>query len=222
MKGVRMRQKSVFILLGLIFTMAMMTYTVSAQDGAMIGGLGVGNFPGLEVGINLDAVAQIRAEASTGVYDRACTAEEHDPYRWHPLVNTELKCHYNHHHGDDPNYVNDIFGAPGEWFGVNHQSLSYPWQTFPTDDRYASPESAAAAGMMENQMKHEGYMWIVRRNQPCPNQGEGCTTDFRLQLKRERAGIPIVMKGVSAGMPMTRTPAGLSGWVGGPTSAACS
>lgn len=176
-----MRRKSVFILFGLMVTFGLMTYGVAAQDGSMIGGLGVGNFPGLEVGINLDAIAQIRAEVNNGVYDRACTAAEHNPYRWHPLVNDELKCHYNHHHGDDPNYVNDIFGAPGEWFGVNHQSLSYPWQTFPTDDRYASPEAASAAGMMENQMKHEGYMWIVRRNQPCPNEGEGCTTDFRLQ-----------------------------------------
>jgi hypothetical protein len=34
---------------------------------------------------------------------------------------------------------------------------------------------------MENDLKHEGYMWIVRRDQPCPDNN-ACTTDFRLQF----------------------------------------
>ncbi|MBZ0286112.1 MAG: hypothetical protein K8I30_00750, partial [Anaerolineae bacterium] len=36
-----------------------------------------------------------------------------------------------------------------------------------------------AAKQMENDLKHEGYLWVVRRDQPCPN-GD-CITDFRLQ-----------------------------------------
>jgi hypothetical protein len=34
---------------------------------------------------------------------------------------------------------------------------------------------------MENDLKHEGYVWVVRRDQPCPT-GANCTTDFRVQV----------------------------------------
>ncbi|MEZ4671674.1 MAG: cohesin domain-containing protein [Anaerolineae bacterium] len=33
---------------------------------------------------------------------------------------------------------------------------------------------------MENDLKHEGYVWVVRRDQPCPNGN--CVTDFRVQV----------------------------------------
>jgi hypothetical protein len=88
------------------------------------GGLGVGDGHGLEVGINLPVLQQIRAEIAQGQYSRPCTPEEHNPNVWHTLVNVERKCHYDHHHGDDPNYVNDIFGPPGDWFGMAGQSIS--------------------------------------------------------------------------------------------------
>lgn len=137
---------------------------------------------------------QVKAEAAQGMYDRACTDAEHDRNKWHSLVNTEAKCHYDHHHGDDPNYVNDLcgerpdgsrvcFGQPGAWFGNAGQEISHPWQTFKlpagVTDRYITAQQAGATnGFMENQFKHEPYVWIVRKNQTCP-AGQICTTDYR-------------------------------------------
>ncbi len=146
-------------------------------------GLGVGSGHGLEVGINLPALQQIRAEIAQGLYNRPCAPEEHDPNVWHTLVNVERKCHYDHHHGDDPNYVNDIFGPPGEWFGMTGRSLSYPWQTFPATHAYESNAAYIGSGRMENEAKHESYYWIVRRDQPCntPNR-QFCVKDFRVQV----------------------------------------
>jgi hypothetical protein len=143
------------------------------------GGLGIGRGDGQEIGINIAALNAIRPDIAAGLYDRPCSPEEHDPTRWHTLVNVERKCHYDHHHGDDPNYVNDLFGDPGTWFGTAHQSISYPWQTFRTDDMYGGNEQAIAEQRMENDLKHEGYLWIVRRDQRCPDGY--CITDFRLQ-----------------------------------------
>ncbi len=141
---------------------------------------------GLEVGINLAAFNQIKADVAAGVYDRPCTEAEHDPTKWHTLVNVEAKCHYDHQHGDDPNYVDDIFGEPGAWFGNPGQSISYPWQTFSIPDgmsRYSTAEEAGAIGHLENDAKHEGYYWVVRRDQPCnSDSGEFCVKDFRVQF----------------------------------------
>jgi hypothetical protein len=130
-----------------------------------------------EIGIDLYELDAIQADIQYGVYNRPCTEEEHDPNQWHLLVSPEHQCHYDHHHGDDPHLVDDIFGPPGEWFERPYQSISYPWQTFPAQTMYESNE--AYIGQMENDLKHEGYGWIVRRNQPCPDQN--CITDFRLQ-----------------------------------------
>ena len=149
------------------------------------------------VGVDLDMLAQIKAEIADGKYARQCTAEEHSPHEWHMLVDPENDCHYNHHHGDDPHLLNDVcavrpdgsevcFGEPGAWFDEPGQSISYPWQTFTTrvtDSRNITPEEADALnGNMENQAKHEGYFWIVRQNQTCAEAGEYCTTDYRLQV----------------------------------------
>ena len=127
-------------------------------------GLGVGEGDGLEIGINLAAFNQIKADIAAGVYDRPCTEAEHDPTKWHTLVNVEAKCHYDHEHGDDPHYVDDIFGEPGDWFASPGQSISYPWQTFAIPagmSKYSTPEEAGAIGHLENEVKHEGYMWIL-------------------------------------------------------------
>jgi len=133
----------------------------------------------LEVGVDLDSLAEIKADIAGGLYDRPCTEAEHDRMTWHLLVNPESKCHYDHQHGDDPNLVNDIFGPPGEWFGQPGQSISYPWQTFKAQTAYEANDAYVADQQMENDLKHEGYGWVVRRDQPCDNGN--CITDFRLQ-----------------------------------------
>ncbi|RMF03039.1 MAG: hypothetical protein D6768_06805, partial [Chloroflexi bacterium] len=134
---------------------------------------------GLEVGIDLTVLNGIKTGIDNGEYDRPCTEAEHNRTQWHLLVDPVNKCHYDHQHGDDPNFVNDIFGEPGAWFGAPGQSVSYPWQTFKATTADQPNDEFVAAGQMENDLKHEGYGWVVRRNQPCPKGN--CTTDFRLQ-----------------------------------------
>jgi hypothetical protein len=175
--SVKLRWIRIFILITVIAAISMsITWNVSAQSD---GGLGVGKGFGQEVGINLNALNAIKADVAKGVYDRPCTAAEHDPTKWHTLVNVQAKCHYDHQHGDDPNYVNDIFGEPGAWFGKPGQSISYPWQTFKAATALEPNNAYVAAHTMENDVKHEGYIWIVRRDQSCPT-GD-CITDFRLE-----------------------------------------
>ena len=169
----------VLLLIGLMALVSIsFTLKVSAQQ-SLDTGLGIGSGDGQEVGINLTALNVIKADVAKGVYDRPCTAAEHDPTKWHTLVNVQAKCHYDHEHGDDPNYVNDIFGVPGAWFGNAGQSISYPWQTFKAATALEPNTAYVAAHQMENDLKHEGYIWVVRRNQQCPT-GE-CITDFRLE-----------------------------------------
>jgi hypothetical protein len=103
----------------------------------------------LEIGVDLDSLAEIKADIAEGLYDRPCTEAEHDRLAWHLLVNPELKCHYDHQHGDDPNLVNDIFGPPGEWFDQPGQSISYPWQTFKAPTAYAANDDYVADQQME-------------------------------------------------------------------------
>jgi hypothetical protein len=162
-----------------IATLVSISFTgnVSAQTGDA--GLGVGRGQGTEVGINVTALNALKADIAKGMYDRPCSATEHDRLKWHTLVNIQAKCHYDHIHGDDPNYVNDLFGEPGAWFGKAGQSISYPWQTFKATTALEPNDAFVAAKQMENDLKHEGYVWVVRRDQPCA-QGK-CITDFRLQ-----------------------------------------
>jgi hypothetical protein len=92
---------------------------------------------------------------------------DHDPKQWHPLFDAELGCHYDHEHKEDPKEVDDIFGSVGALYGG--QEISYPWQTF------------SEAGT-ENELKHGGYGWLVRRDLGCSSAfTDGCLTDFRLQ-----------------------------------------
>src|SRR3989344_687899 len=152
-------------------------------DVIAIGGLGIGSGDGLEVGINLAAFNDLKTRATNGEFSRECSSAEHDPKKWHTLVNEEAGCHYDHHHGDDPNYVNDIFGEPGGWFGNSGQSISYPWQTFvlPADaTRQQAMAQSGTEGQKENDLKHEGYFWVVRKDQPCDEKGY-CVKDFRVQ-----------------------------------------
>ena len=171
----------IVVLIALVALGVAITGPAAAQTQGS-GGFGVGSGDGQEIGIRLSVLNQVRADIAAGVYDRACTEAEHDPTKWHSMVNTQAKCHYNHHHGDDPNYVNDIFGEPGAWFQNAGQSISYPWQTFPATTRNEGNQ-AYQDGRMENQAKHEGYYWIVRRDQPCnTSNGQYCVKDFRVQF----------------------------------------
>ncbi|MBZ0275832.1 MAG: hypothetical protein K8I60_06790, partial [Anaerolineae bacterium] len=172
-----LKRKSGLILPVLLLLAAFSITLPAAAQSA--GGLGVGSGNGLEAGINVNALNQIKADIANGVYNRPCTPEEHDPTRWHTLVNVERKCHYDHQHGDDPYYASDLFGEPGAWFNAPGQSIAYPWQTFPARTLNEPDTAYLNSGQMENQAAHEGYGWVVRRDQPCPTGN--CVTDFRLQ-----------------------------------------
>lgn len=83
----------------------------------------------------------------------------HDDRAWHPVT-----ADISHEHKDDPRYVDDVFGMG--FFDIAGGELSYPWQTF---------RPPGGPGNMENDIKHEGYGWVVRRDLP------GNITDFRLE-----------------------------------------
>jgi hypothetical protein len=106
----------------------------------------------------------------------ASACATHDPHAYHTLWNSALHCHYSHEHKDNPHEVDDIFGTQFyEWAGGE---ISYPWQTFAgAHDHYPAPP---APGVYENELKHIGYSWMVRRNLNCPS--EPCITDFRVQI----------------------------------------
>jgi hypothetical protein len=106
----------------------------------------------------------------------------HDPTRWHGLVDPVRRCRYDHEHKDDPRVLDGLFGPVGAWFGSPGRSISYPWQTFQgAGEGY--PE-APGPGLSENELKHTGYGWGVRKGMVCrPAFGaEGCLTDIRLQV----------------------------------------
>lgn len=102
----------------------------------------------------------------------ACTT--HDDRAWHSLWNEQLGCHYDHHHGDDPSVLNDVFGT--DIYAITGGIFGYPWQTFST------------AGL-ENQLKHEGYVVQERKGLTCPTSpGLGCITDFRMVVHQMADG----------------------------------
>jgi LysM repeat protein len=158
--------------------------TPAPNGSAPGGGFGVGSGDGMEIGIKLATFNQAKADAAKGVYDRPCTDAEHDKTKWHSLVNPVAKCHYDHEHGDDPNYTNDVFGEPGAWFANAGQSISYPWQTFSLPATTTAIQALAmfgTDGQKENDLKHPGYYWVVRRGQTCDGAAY-CITDSRLQF----------------------------------------
>jgi hypothetical protein len=91
-------------------------------------------------------------------------------------------CHYDHHHGDDPHSVDDIFGT--DYYNWAGGSISYPWQTV-----------NAQTGCLENDCKHTGYIWQVRRDQKCSSAfTNGCVVAFRAlvhAMRRPRLGHPL-------------------------------
>ncbi|HET7010990.1 MAG TPA: hypothetical protein VFI11_09465 [Anaerolineales bacterium] len=100
-------------------------------------------------------------------YASAPQCEDHDSRTYHGLWDSARGCHYDHHHGDDPHTVDDVFGTDYyDWAGG---SISYPWQT-------VNPQT----GCLENDCKHTGYVWLVRRDQRCYSAfTNGCVVAFR-------------------------------------------
>jgi hypothetical protein len=119
-----------------------------------------------------------------------CT--NHEPTRWHPLVERHsdgaIRCTYGHEHHSNPNDVNDLFGAPGAWWGATTpQELSYPWQTFSfpaTGAALESPPPPSDPSQYENARKHNGYKWYVKRDLPCQfhASSDNCFRAFRVQV----------------------------------------
>lgn len=80
-----------------------------------------------------------------------CTV--HDPDADHGLWNKTVGCHFDHHHGGDPDNLNDKFGT--RLFDRMGSKITSPWHTF-------TPE-----GVAENVAKHEGSYWITLEDLPC-------------------------------------------------------
>lgn len=116
------------------------------------------------------ALALVGASVATGLpiapYPTAPLCASHDARAYHGLWNADLGCHYNHTHGDNPHELDALFGD--DLYTEFGGEISYPWQTY------------SAAGF-ENDLKHQGYYWVVRSNIPCPvaTTSAGCVTDFR-------------------------------------------
>jgi hypothetical protein len=196
-------------------SMGMPTATPIPSGNVSFNGFGYDNITsgraGLEVGIDLVKFNQMKAAVAANP-DSYAPCPTHDPTKWHPLVDPVRNCRYDHHHGDDPSYVNDIFGEAGAWFGKPGQSISYPWQTFviPPDQGRMFVNTNPAE--QENSYKHEGYAWVVRRNQDCPTKQPSssnpfltamgaCVTDFRVQYHfHGMMDIPVRFHSTSAEM----------------------
>lgn len=92
--------------------------------------------------------------AAIAPYPTAPLCAEHDPTAWHGPWNSELGCHYDHEHGQDPTQFVSPFDIPaylgGTWIGS------------------AYPTSPA-----EMTVKHGGFKWFVVADNP-----NGCTAGF--------------------------------------------
>lgn len=131
-------------------------------------------------------LASPAASTAVAMIEGVPVCTDHDITKWHALVKKDesgtIICTYGHEHHDDPNSVNDIFGPPGEWYGQSGQEISYPWQTYSfttpagVDLPMPSPPPANA-GYLENNAKHNGYKWVVRRDVPCIPFRTGAPSD---------------------------------------------
>lgn len=115
------------------------------------------------------ALMLVFASVATGLpidpYPSAPLCVVHDLLAYHGLWDFEAGCHYNHTHGDDPHQLDALLGT--SIYAEMGGSISYPWQTY------------TAAGT-ENDLKHQGYYWVVRQNLSCNIPvGGSCITDFR-------------------------------------------
>lgn len=107
----------------------------------------------------------------------ACPPEVHNKRKFHTLWNQERGCHYDHHHGDNPHELDSdsTFGTSlYAKMGGADIDISYPWQTF------------SDAGL-ENDLKHAGYFWHVRKDIPC-TKGDPCITAFRTLVHQHPTG----------------------------------
>lgn len=102
----------------------------------------------------------------------ACPPEVHNNREFHTLWNSEIGCHYDHHHGDDPRELDDVLGD--DVFEKMGGEISYPWQTFSTVG-------------YENDLKHAGYFWHARKDIPCTGSGP-CITAFRTLVHQHPTG----------------------------------
>lgn len=96
----------------------------------------------------------------------------HDARAWHGLWDAKRGCHYDHEHHDNPHEADSVFGT--RTFTLTGGEISYPWQTFHEHNGVKS---------LENDVKHEGYKWLVRKNMGCITaNAAGCVTDLRAQI----------------------------------------
>ena len=108
----------------------------------------------------------------------ACPPSVHDKRKFHSLWNAELGCHYDHHHGDNPHELDSILGT--DLFAKMGGDISYPWQTFST------------AGL-ENDLKHAGYFWHVRKDIPCTPESP-CVSAFRTLVHQHPTGLDATIR----------------------------
>lgn len=179
-----------------------------------------------EYGMSPDTHQKLRADAATGEFDRACTDAEHDPNQWHTLLNYANDnqpggpCHFDHQHGDNPHAVNDLFGPVGQSFGVT-SSISYPWQTYAADAGGNPTLDADGSPKWENEYKHAGYFWIVRRGQCANGDPSYCVDAFRVQVHASAMGVGTRWHSFSAEIractngnnPATCNNAQIGGWI---------
>jgi hypothetical protein len=113
------------------------------------------------------------AAAQVEPYPAAPPCPSHDNRAWHGLWDAQRGCHYDHQHGDNPHEVDDLFGT--SLFRLMGGEISHPWQTFST------------AGY-ENDLKHAGYFWHVRRDLPPQRNQTIWIRAFRLLVHQHPSG----------------------------------
>jgi len=111
-------------------------------------------------------------------YASAPACADHDRRKFHGLWNELSDCHYDHHHGDNPHELDGVLGT--EVFTKMGGEISYPWQTFSADG-------------YENDLKHGGYFWHVRKDIPCPGS-EPCISNFRVLVHQHPTGLDATVR----------------------------
>jgi hypothetical protein len=113
------------------------------------------------------------AFAQIAPYPEAPLCSTHDNRAWHSLWDSARGCHYDHQHGDNPHQADDLFGT--SLFDIMGGEVSHPWQTFNANGN-------------ENDLKHAGYFWHVRRDLP-PQPGQtSWISAFRLLVHQHPSG----------------------------------
>jgi hypothetical protein len=121
----------------------------------------------------LGSVTILTGQVLFAPYESAPACTTHNKRAFHTLWNPIDGCHYDHQHGDNPHDVDDLFGT--SLFTLMGGEVSHPWQTF-SDAGY------------ENDLKHAGYFWHVRRDlQAAPGQ-DGYIKAFRVLVHQHPTG----------------------------------